>query len=225
MFFERIFDPIPGLLYRAYKNREFASDFCNSGSFIMRPISFYQSIEDNNRRDKSENEAKFTTYDYRPVINMLTEEQSSEFGPIYGGIGNIHAVYILCFCGPTVNLEYMCEHFGKFIVTINTPTELLHDIKSYVQSICSNDTPISIEFWKIRYTKGEILSKIPDINSYERGALPYVQKYPGFSLECEYRIVLKFINEFLPNEKSETVNKCISINLNKKLEYCDLTTY
>ena len=210
----------PSPLYKGFQKRKHARLFLEQGSFIMHSLSYYCGIEDPNRADKSEGEGKAVVLMNRPVLQLgqksgKTLSSTSEFGPVYYGTTSINPRYILCFSGPEVDIEYLASQYGRYVLRLNQPDELVRDITSYLEKHPNMPDTMWLDCIQVRYDKGQLMSELPQPASEERLRMSYGQKDPKFSNDCEYRFVLTLP---VPANSLEE----IEIELQKKLEYGEM---
>ena len=89
---------------------------------------------------------------------------------------------------PAVDLKYLRNNFGTWIVRINDPSRLLVDLRNAVPAN-SGVTISKCSLEPVSYTKDEIVDIDPD--SFDAVRLNWTQKPREFSPECEYRFVVK----------------------------------
>ncbi len=187
---------------------------------MMRSLSYYHGIEDQNRRDKSEGEGKSVIFMNRPVLQLDKEtkkilSQTEEYGPVYFGTLSTNPRYILCLSGPEVNMKYLASQYGGCVVRLDQPNKLVCDIASYLKQYPNMPDTMWLDCIQVRYDKGQQINELPQLASEERLRMSYGQKDPTFSNDCEYRLVLTLPPTTIPPI-------AINIELQKKLEYAKM---
>lgn len=217
----------PDFCYKAFTCEKYAKQFMENGSFRMGCLYSYRTIEDESRRDTTEGTGR--TIEPGIVISCGVspnpEEKTiwtKEFGYQEHHIEQGNLVYCFCTSLPTVNLNYMRNQFGQYIVKIGNPQEMAVEINEYFfnegQSILIVGCPVD-------YNKGKKQNR--ELTNSERADLAYKQKCETFIKDHEFRIVAIRLGEvctkpciFLDeDEEVEPECKFIEINLGKKLSY------
>ncbi|MGD1118048.1 MAG: hypothetical protein ABR886_00995 [Dehalococcoidales bacterium] len=91
----------PSPLYRAFNKEEYARNLTEHGIFQLRPLPYYNKIEDINRKDKSEGEGRAVIHMDRPVLTLDRKSgkrisEKNEYGPVYFGTASIKiSLYIV----------------------------------------------------------------------------------------------------------------------------------
>jgi len=211
----------PCPLYRAFDKEEYACSFVEQGIFQLRLLSRYCAIEDEIRKDRDEGVGRLVINTNRPVVTIDKNSgdilsQTDEYGPVYFSTSAINHRYILCFSGPEVDLEYLASQYGKYVVCLNQPNELVSDIAHYLEQnpIVLGDT--WLDCVQVRYDKGLLISELPEPASEERLSLSYAQKAPEFNRDCEYRLVLT------PSFAGNSPKAEIKFELHKRLECAEI---
>jgi hypothetical protein len=211
----------PSPLYRAYSNERFARDFFERGSFILHNLKYFCDLEDVNRRDTGEGEGKVELIAERPVLHFDKNSKrllstTSEIGPVHWGTAAINMFYILCFSGPHVDLNYLCHKYGKHILRIDEPNKLVAEISFFISNFNNLPNLMWLRCVKVRYDKGQLINNFPELDEDMKFDISYGQKYPSFSSDCEYRLVLEIplTNMSLPAE--------IKAELGKSLDYVNI---
>jgi hypothetical protein len=215
----------PEFCYRAFDSEEYAKYFLDNGSFLLRCIYYYRSIENKARRDTTEGhghtkEPGMVTTCWvspNPTERTICErKQGHQEHHIEPG----NALYLFCMSEPHVNIDHMRKNFGKHIVKINNPRKFAEDIYDYLFSIGQN---VIINGCKIVYNKGQKLDRVLENNT--RLDLPFKQKSESFKPDCEFRIVaIKLCDpcnqdcKFLDGEKDLECQH-IQVNFNKPISY------
>jgi hypothetical protein len=122
----------------------------------------------------------------------------------------------LCFSGPQVDLNFLANKYGSYIVRLNQPNELVRQIAYYLEKNPNLPETMWLDCVQVRYDKDQIISQLPAPASEERVRMSYGQKHPIFSSDCEYRLVLKL---------SIMISSCpieIKIEMQKKLDCAEL---
>lgn len=214
-----VFGEFPSPLYKGFKKEEDARLFLKQGSFIMRRLCYYHKIEDSKRKDRGEGEGRVVIHRNRPVLQIdinsgKTLSETNEFGPVEFGVASINPRYIYCLSGPKVDVKYLADQYGGYVVCLNQPNKLVNDVTSYLESNISGQ--MWLECVQVRYDKGQTISKLPEVGSHERVSMSYGQKDPKFERDCEYRLVLTlpFIGNSPPLE--------IRVELHKRLKYAEM---
>lgn len=211
----------PSPLYRAFDNKEYAFSFIEQGIFQMLSLKDYCAIEDSNRIDKDEGSGEAVINKYRPVFTLDPKtgkklSKTSEYGPVYYSTGSINPRYILCFCGPQVNMKHLARQYGRYVIRIKRPATLVSDIASFLEQ-CQNLPDTNwLECVQASYDKGASVNELPERASEERLSMSYSQKDSRFSNDCEFRLVLtlSFTGDAPPPK--------IEVNLHKRLAYVEL---
>lgn len=212
---------LPSPLYRAFDNKEYAFSFIKQGIFQMLPLKDYCAIEDSNRIDKDEGSGEVVINKYRPVFTLDPKtgkklSKTSEYGPVNYYTGSINPRYILCFCGPQVNIKHLVRQYGRYVIRIKRPATLVSDIASFLEQCQNLPNTNWLECVQVRYDKGASVNELPEQASEERLSMSYSQKDSRFSNDCEFRLVLT-----LPFTGDAPPLK-IEVNLHKRLEYVEL---
>ena len=224
---KKVFGEFPEFCYKAYDNEDYAKQFINTGTFLMRCINFYRQIENQSRRDPTEGSGLtkepgiVTSYGFSQNPKEKTIIRK-EFGYQEHHTELSNARFCFCTSLPDVDLAYMKKQFGSFIVKIKEPRQLAEDIYDYL--IC-NGEKYRIEGRKVDYNKGRKLER--QLTDEERLDLSYKQKPEKFIDDCEFRIVAikvgEVCNEFCKfldvDGVVEPKCKFIEVNLGKKLSY------
>jgi len=219
----------PNSCYKVFKCKKYAEDFMHRGTFRMGCQLSYKAIEDESRRDPTEGrgctkEPGIVTIGWvspNPTEKTIwTREQGYQEHDTE--LGN--AKFCFCTCLPDVNLDYMKERFGRYIVKINDPRKLAEDINDY---FISTGQKFLIEGCRVVYNKGQKLDR--KLTRNERVDMSYKQKPENFSLDHEFRIVAFKLGEICPDEckflSGQFEPKCKSyeeVNLGKQLNYTQL---
>jgi len=213
-------DIFPFPLYKGFDEEKYAHDFVEAGTFIMRTLEYYRTIEDSIRKDKDEGEGRLVTSAYRPVLTLDKKtgevvSKSSEYGPVFFGTGSINPRYIYCFSGPSVDIKYLARRY-KYVVRLDNPMLLVSEISTYLSHLNNLPDTMWLDCIQVRYDKDESIDQLPEPASQERLRLSYAQKRRSFSSECEFRLVLT-----LPLKIEDTPQQLL-IQLNKRLENAEI---
>lgn len=167
----------PEFLYKVFDNEAYAIAFADNGRFRLTLLNKYREIEDLARQDNSEGKAH---------IRIPGGYYHEEMG---------NPCYLMCTSGPTVDLGYIKNKFGRYVVKILAPETLLAEITK-VKPV---NTIIDCDLLEVEYSKGmeqdfDFKKRIPG------SKLSICQKSRIFSKECEYRyMVMTFTNFSLDN--------------------------
>ena len=182
---------IPGILYRAFSNIEYARDFTEQGLFCMGTPDYYKNIEDQKRRDITEGTGHIKTPGDVDVITLNDQGKVTKVSTkpdiINHQAEHLNCKYLLCCSGPEVDIDYLEDNLGAYIVRINDPVRLTGDITDCLHA---NGIPVigKPDWIKVRYDKGLFVEEL--FNGYQLSELSFSQKEPGFSRENEYRLVV-----------------------------------
>lgn len=180
-------------LFRAFTKKQYANDFVR-GKFRFGELGRYRRIEDASRQDGSEGHAHYV------------DPQNHQWRTQFGG-----PVYVLSFSGPKVNLQFLREKMGAFIVRLDNPEALCRDIECYMQS-CGIRSFNGVHGHPVEYTKGHTISR--NMNGFQRAVLSVTQKPDTFQQEYEYRLYT-ILNQY-PNCP---VADFLSIDLGGPVQY------
>ncbi len=183
----------PIILYRAFEERQHAEDLVNLGKFRLGLMETYKSIEDRSRQDKREGES--SSYIKTNVREVKIDRETMEVIDIKSVPGRLHLrgsliepIYLMCTAAPTVDLTYLREKFGNWIVRINDPGRLLSDLCNAMPTNPNVEIgECSLE--AVSYTKDEDVGSDPE--SFEAVRLNWTQKPRDSCRDCEYRYVVK----------------------------------
>jgi len=176
-------------------------------------------MEDENRRDKDEGEARLELNGDRPVLTIEPASgqvlsKTMEYGRIQWGRSLSGPCYVLCFSGPAVDIKYLGQKYGRHIVRINKPDLLVNDIASYLEQYANLPYGKRLDCVQVRYNKD--LPAPSEPTDEEKEVLSYGQKAPKDSNDHEYRIVLML--PFTGYDPPEMIN----VQLHKKLQYAEI---
>ena len=184
---------VPDFLFRVFNNEAHAVAFLEHGVFRLTLLAEYKKIGYSSRQDSSEGKAH---------IRIPGGDYHEELG---------NPCYVMCTSGPAVDLRYIRNKFGNFVVKILEPEMLLQDIKNLkpVAEI------IDYNLLKVEYSKGLAQNFNPQ-NRIVGSKLSIYQKHPGFSEECEWRYVVTIFDWFIAVKPSY-----IYCDLKRKLSYLE----
>lgn len=226
---KKVCGEFPEFCYKAYNNKDHAKQFIYKGIFRLNCRYYCRNMEDASRRDPTEGvgltkEPGIVTVGWvspNPAEKTIWTKENS-YQEHHIELGN--AIFCLCTCLREVNLDYMKERFGKYIVKINNPRKLAEDINEY---FISKRQRFLIEGCKVVYNKGQKLNR--KLTNNERLDMSYKQKPESFSPDQEFRIVaIKFreLSEQPCELKCKYLSgqlepecKFIEVNLGKQLNY------
>ena len=183
-------------LYRAFDAEEYARDFL-LGRFRLTALATYKTIEDSSRRDMSEGEGHF--------FDQSNHEWHIEFGG---------KTYLLCLAGPDVDLKYLRDRFGQWVVRIDKPESLARDIEASL-SAKGLGTFNGVHGRPVAYSKGQRVM-VPD-DPMRRLELILAQKPDSFRDESEYRLYT-----IVPARHEELAGEFLHIDLGTSLGYARL---
>jgi hypothetical protein len=228
---KKICGEFPKFCYKAFACEEHAKQFIDSGIFRLNCRYHCRDMEDESRRDPTEGSGRTKEPGIITVgwVSPNPAEKtiwSKEWGYQEHHIDFGNATFLFCASLPEVNLDYMRERFGRYIVKINDPRRLAEDINDY---FFSKGQRFQIEGWNVVYNKGQKLDR--KLTDNERLDLPYKQKPESFIHDCEFRIVaIKFGEpckqecKYLDGQFEQVEPECkfIEVNLGKQLNYLNL---
>jgi hypothetical protein len=189
---------VPDVLYRGFGTLEHARAFVDKGFIRFGWLEGYRTIEDPRRRDQNEGKALLHT----PIIPEHWEGR--------------HKVYVLC-C--SVDPAYVASKF-PYVVRINNPKTMIVDVREHVSSHPVVPNP-QVDARRVRYDRGGTVQKPPDIDQWVD--IAYSQKSHCFSTEREYRIaILSRLSREGPSADPVGAWAFVSVELNRRLDYCDL---
>jgi len=218
----------PEFCYKTFTCEEHAKHFIDKGVFRMGCIYSYTEIEDESRRDPTDG----TGHTLEPGLvtegwvspnpeekTIWTKEQGYRECHIGQG-GNPK----FCFCtsSPDVDINYIKNHFGSYIIKIEEPRKLAEEINDY---FFNQNQKFLIQGCSVVYNKGEKLDG--ELEENERLDLAHKQKPKSFVDEREFRIVAMKYDvcdsecKFLDGE-ADLGCKFIEVNLGRKLSYLSL---
>lgn len=206
----------PEHVFRAFKVRSQAEEFIELGRFRMTQLSCYRGIEDENRRDATEGEGHFQAYGMRTTVDFARNSDNSTVltqpGYVHSYVELLAPTFILCCSLPDVNINYLKERFGSWVVKIKQPKRFAEDICDYLETL-----PIigGVEGCSVRYDKGE---RSTDELNVESIPLSYSQKPAEFSHEKEFRFVT-----YMSSKQTEWLaREYLPVDLARRLVYTEL---
>jgi len=179
----------PSKLLRCFAEREHAESFLSGHIRCMRN-QHYQSIECQNRKDPHEGtgyylkEGLVTSALISPNIDEAVEWRK-ERGNVKHHVSFGKAVFLLCTSCLDADINFITKKFGKYVVEINEPETLAHDIDSELKK---SGQHFLIDGQNVSYTRGGIFPS--DANEALLTDLAYKQKNSTFSDEREFRFCL-----------------------------------
>lgn len=180
----------PKFVYRAFKEKSFAEDFSLRGRFRMGNLRVYASLEDA-RGDPSEGQGHFqrfgtvTTVDFTPRSDETAVAERP--GYVDTGMELLNPKFVLSCSLPGVDLRYLQERFGPWLVRINEPRRLAREISDYLGTL-SNRFAGGVEGCFVHYNKaGRVRAGLTDAASIR---FSYSQKPVSFNQEREFRFVV-----------------------------------
>jgi hypothetical protein len=179
----------PSKLFRFFDKIEYAESFL-AGHIRCLRNHHYQAIECKNRRDQNEGSGFYLKEGL--VTSVLVSPNLEEVAECRKETGNVkhhvsfgNAVFLLCTSGPDADLAALRAKFGKYVVEINEPEKLAHDIDSELKKLGQR---FLIDGQNVSYTRGGVFPS--DSNETLLTDLAYKQKDPRFSDEQEFRFCL-----------------------------------
>lgn len=161
----------PTSLLRFFAQEEYARQFI-AGEMRFGVLEFYRGIEDA-RRDDSE--GRSSVYFRAPH-------------PIHSTVTSLNRYYIVCASHPEADISRMATKYGRFMVRINSPQELLARIK-----VAWQNHALAIEcgafIAPVEYTKDEL--RDADASFLSPAHLTYSQKHRSYEEDKEFRYLLK----------------------------------
>lgn len=189
---------IPKIMYRAFSEKRYARAFVEHGKLRLKRLDIYRDIEDGCRRDAAEG---FGSY---------VDNRGHQWNFEMGG-----SIYVLCCSDTQVDIRFLREKFGTYIVRINDPASLAHDIERFVNA-SGIRTFNGVHGRPVDYRKGSVITQ--ELDSMQRAILSITQKPAGFAPEAEYRF-FTILSNVIP---SGTGKKFLDINIGHRLRYAEL---
>lgn len=201
-------------VFKAFSKIEHAEAFVEEGRFRMGSLKNYRKIEDGERRDGAEGhghirvleQAHFDAND----TGYFDVTGCSVHRGIHTELGN--PIYIFSTSLPEVNLNSLKSKFGQFIVRIDAPKQLAHDMTEHLK-LRPEKYAGGIEGRFVSYNRGEIIDMEPD--NFQRTSLSYSQKPTKFIGECEFRFVAINMDSLSERKTYEY----FEINLGESISY------
>lgn len=184
----------PPFLYRAFKEREHANQFLN-GKIRFGSLDYYQSSADESRQDSFEGES------------------SAYLGNLRVRGKGCNPTFLLSTAGPAVDLSYLRETFGNFVVKITNPGQFREDISNVKAFVPEVNVCGGCDFRKVEYTKDQ--DQPIDVRKAVKLRLYYCQKPLCFFRECEYRYVVQL-------EPGNTPGNFICCDFRRGLDYLEM---
>lgn len=183
---------IPGTLYRAFNEKRYSRAFVEHGKLRLKRLDLYRKIEDSCRRDVSEGMGAY--------VDTCGHQWNFEMG---------NSIYVLC-CS-----EIEIPKFGAYIVRINDPISLAHDIEKFMNA-SGIRTFNGVHGRRVDYRKGEVIAQ--EFDCMQRAILSATQKPARFASEFEYRFFTVLSNSI----PSGTGKRFIDINIGHRLCYAEM---
>jgi hypothetical protein len=190
----------PSHIFRAVTTLKYAEDFALRGTFRLGNLAHYRSLESDIRADKSEGLGNF--------INSAGVSELFELGT---------PKYVLSCSTPNVDLHWLRNRMGYYLIKIDDVLQLMQDIQNY---LASQGVRVlgSVSGATVEYSKFERKTDSTDV--FERSKLSVLQKPRQFIDENEYRIYA-----LIGGEVSELETPThITINLGKTLKYVSVVS-
>jgi len=188
-------------IFKAFSKIGHAEEFIEKGLFRMGSLKSYRETEDSRRRDKTEGFSHtrepgqvIQVYFDRNCLDNFKVTEESGYIDIHSALGN--PVYILSTSLPEVNINYLKNKFGPFIVQINNPIQLAHDITKHLKNRIEKYAG-GVEAAPVSYTKSKQVNTRSD--NFRLSTLSYTQKPSCFSPEHEFRFII--INMDKPSKR------------------------
>ncbi len=162
---------LPNTLLRFFTTEEYARQFV-AGSIRFGVLEYYRGIEDV-RKDTTE--GRSSVY-FRADV------------PIHSTVTSLNRYYVLCASHPEVNVPRLASKYGRFVVSINDPLQLLDRIKAVWKN---HDLAIDNGAFiaSVEYSKDGLRDADPLLLSPPH--LVYSQKPRLYEEDREYRYLLK----------------------------------
>jgi hypothetical protein len=181
----------PKFVYRAFTEKSFAEDFSLRGRFRIGNLRVYASLEDAGRGDSSEGQGHFqrfgtvTTVDFTPRSDETSVAERP--GYVDTRMELLNPKFVLSCALPGVDLRYLRERFGPWLVRINQPRRLAQDISDYLGTLPNRFAGV-VEGCFVHYNKaGRVRAGLINTASIR---LSYSQKPVSFNQEREFRFVV-----------------------------------
>jgi hypothetical protein len=200
---------VPDVLYRGFKVLEHARAFVDEGIIRFGRLDMYRNLEDPRRRDPEEGIARLRMpmTDSQDVADVISTECKGR-----------NWTYVLC-CS-AADQGYVASKFGRYVVRINNPGELIADIRDHLSSNPLVPNPSVDPRW-VTYDRGAAATRSLDAD--ELLTLSYSQKSASFVDDQEFRIaILSLLSREGPAADPIGAWAFVSVELHRRLSYCDL---
>ena len=187
----------PNVLYRGFTEINHANDFID-GRFRLGLLDSYQNIENAARADPSEGDGHYVSSD------GISE---------YFKSGN--PTYLLCCSDGNVELAFLRQKMGPFIVRINQPEQLTSLINDFLKKKGINAFK-GVQGAPVQYNKGQIVHE--ELDPEKKQLLSIIQKPSGFADEHEYRLYAMTNIEGARDQ----LEQFLSVDLEQKLPFVEL---
>lgn len=188
---------LPETLLRAFKEEQHAIEFITSGKFRLGELAYYRNIEDGARRDHSEGLGRY--FDHQNIQHDIE-------------LGNLK--YIFSCALPQVDLDYLRERFGRFVIRIDDPHLFVQHIEENLMSQGIR-TFNGIHGRPVEYSKGTKIGL--ELDSFEHAELSVIQKPTEYHCEEEYRLFT-----LLVPDSGFTHKEFINIDFGQSLPYAKM---
>jgi len=189
---------IPETMYRAFTEERYARAFVERGKLRLRRLDLYRDIEDGCRRDASEGMGSY--------VDNRGHQWDFEMG---------NSIYVLCCSDAQVDVRFLREKFGAYIVRINDSASLAHDMERFMNA-SGMRTFNGVHGRRVDYRKGAVTTQ--EFDSMQLAILSITQKPARFAPESEYRF-FTILSNAIP---SGTGKRFLDINIGHRLRYAEL---
>jgi len=180
---------IPTFLYRFFDKEEYATAFVERGEFRMLTTEYCRKIECALRRDELEGIASYKKKS--ECASLEITDYSNGYSEVKSQPGLIHCehrtwneVLIFSCSSSDVNVEKIRNKFGKHVVKISDPVQLMRDLEGYfLRKNLKLAGPIELK--QVIYDKGEVIN-----DDHDDHEMVVARKSKEFSEECEWRFVI-----------------------------------
>jgi hypothetical protein len=190
-----------GHVFKAFSRIEHADAFVGQGRFRMGSLKSYRKTEDVRRKDDAEGHGHIWVPG--AVVTAHFDAKDPDYFEVTEGPGHrdVHSelgnpIYIFSTSLPEVDLDYLKNRFGRFIIQIDAPEQLAHDITEHLKRRPEKFAG-GIEGCMVSYNRDGIVDA--DLDNYKLISLSYSQKSADFVDEYEFRFVA--INMDRPSER------------------------
>jgi len=188
----------PTLLYRAFTDQCYATQFADAGRFRLGRLDSYRNNENKERMDAAEGYGHY-----------IDENGVSE----YFELRNV--IYVLCCSAANVDLTFLRRKMGPFIVKINDPKQLACDIATYLKAQKIKLFG-DVGYRAVEYSKSQLVNA--ELDEMKRAELSIAQKHPCFSEQKEQRLyAIVDVNCPRPLLASH-----LEMNLGRRLPYVEI---